>query len=70
MFQWRVSKMKKIILTSLIAISCAFSSLFAFSWSGLVDNNTRLSANDDFSDIALRQGNCVYFSITMFTLIK
>ena len=55
--------MKKIILTSLIAISCAFSSLFAFSWSGLVDNNTRLSANDDFSDIALRQGNGVYFSI-------
>ncbi len=54
--------MKKIILLALLA-SSLFTSAFAVSWSGLVDNNTKLSANDDFSQILLKQSNGVYLSL-------
>lgn len=53
--------MKKIIISILAA--GFFSSVFALSWSGLIDNNSRFSANDDFSVIGLNQGNGIYFSI-------
>ena len=55
--------MKKIILTTIIAVSCAFSSLFAFSWSGVLDNGTRFSANHDFSEKFLNQTNGVYLAV-------
>lgn len=54
--------MKKIILLALLA-SSLFTSAFAVSWSGLVDNNTKFSANDDFSQILLKQSNGVYLSL-------
>ena len=55
--------MKKIILSMLIAVSCTFSSLAAFSWSGLVDNNTKLSADNDFKLSALKQSNGIYLAV-------
>lgn len=55
--------MKKIIVSSLLAVSCLFSSAFALSWSGLVDDNTKLSANYDFSKIMLNQSNGIYLSV-------
>ena len=55
--------MKKIILTTIIAVSCAFSSLFAFSWSGIVDNGTRFSTNHDFSEKFLNQSNGVHLAV-------
>ena len=54
--------MRKIILAGLISLSCIFSSLYAFSWSGIVDNETKLSANHDFNEIGLDQSNGVFFS--------
>ena len=53
--------MKKIILSILVA--GIFSSAFALSWSGLIDNNSRFSANDDFSVIGLNQSNGIYLSL-------
>lgn len=55
--------MKKIILTALIVVSCAFSSLTALSWSGVVDNNSKFTANNDFTQIALNQSNGIYLSL-------
>ncbi len=55
--------MKKLILSTLIAISFACTSLFSLSWSGLVDNNSSLSANHDFSVVSLNQSNGIYFSL-------
>ena len=55
--------MKKIILTVFIAVFCAFSTLSALSWSGIVDNNSTLSANDDFSVLGLKQSNGIYLSL-------
>lgn len=53
--------MKKIILSVLAA--GIFSSVFALSWSGLIDNNTGFSANDDFSTKGLNQSNGIYLSV-------
>ena len=53
--------MKKIILG--IFAAGIFSSAFALSWGGLIDNNSRFSANDDFSVIGLNQSNGIYFSL-------
>ena len=54
--------MKKICVLSVLAASL-FTSAFAVSWSGLVDNNTKLSANDDFSELKLKQSNGVYLAL-------
>ena len=54
--------MKKIFLLVVLAASL-FTSAFAVSWSGLVDNNTKLSANDDFSELKLKQSNGVYLAL-------
>ena len=54
--------MKKIIVSSVLAVTCLLSSAFAFSWSGLVDNNTKISENHDFSKPVLNQSNGVYLS--------
>ncbi len=56
--------MKKIIAAGLIALSCTFSTLFAFSWSGVVDNSSKLLANHDFSQLTLEQSNGVYLSFS------
>ena len=54
--------MKKVILC-IIVFSCIFFSASAFSWSGIVDDETKLSANHDFSEIDLNQGNGIYLSL-------
>lgn len=54
--------MKKLVLTA-IASFCFFSSAFALSWSGLIDNNSSASSNHDFSKIDLNQSNGIYLSI-------
>lgn len=53
--------MKRIILSILVA--GIFSSAFALSWSGLIDNNSRFSGNNDFSVIGLNQSNGIYLSL-------
>ena len=55
--------MKKLLCVCLFA-ACLLTSAFAISWSGLVDNNTRFAANNDFSVITLRQSNGVYLSLS------
>ncbi len=55
--------MKKLILSTLLAFSFSFSSLFALSWSGLLDDNSTLSSNYDFSVISLNQSNGLYLSL-------
>ncbi len=54
--------MKKIIVSSLLAFTCLLSSAFAFSWAGLVDNNTKISENHDFTKPVLNQSNGIYLS--------
>lgn len=55
--------MKK-LLTSLITVLFALSSLSAFSWSGLVDNNSKFTAADEFKQLGLNQSNGVYLSVS------
>ena len=55
--------MKKIILSTFLAVSCLFSSLSALTWSGIIDNNSKLSANNDFSQLGLKQSNGIYLSL-------
>ena len=55
--------MKKLILSGVLAISCIFSTAFAFTWSGVVTNNSKFTANDDFSRLALAQSNGIYLSM-------
>ena len=54
--------MKKILVSVILSILCLSASLSAFSWSGIVDNNSKLSANNDFSAIALDQSNGIYLA--------
>ena len=56
--------MKKIILTVLLAVSCAFSSLTALSWSGVIDNTSKLSLNDSFKPTVFNQTNGIYLSLS------
>ena len=55
--------MKKLVISGILATAFVFSSAFAISWSGMVDNNSKLSANNDFSVMALEQSNGVYLSV-------
>ena len=55
--------MKKRIISGLIAAACVISSASAFSWGGMVDNNSKLSANHDFSAIVFNQSNGIYFNV-------
>lgn len=55
--------MKKRIISGLFA-ACLISSVFAISWSGMIDDNTKLSANNDFSAITLNQSNGIYLTLT------
>lgn len=55
--------MKKIILSTFLVLSCLFSSLSALSWSGIIDNNTKISENNDFSQLGLKQSNGIYLSL-------
>ena len=54
--------MKKIFV-SLLAGFSFIASAAAFSWSGVVDNNTKLGSNYDFSAITLNQANGIYLSL-------
>ena len=54
--------MKKRLVSGIIA-ACIISSAFAISWGGMVDNNTKLSANNDFSAIVLDQSNGLYLNL-------
>lgn len=56
--------MKKLVISSILATAFVFSSAFAFSWGGMLDDNTKLSANNDFSAIVLNQSNSLYLNIT------
>ncbi len=56
--------MKKIILTVLLAVSCAFSSLTALSWSGVIDNTSKLSLDDSFKPTVFNQTNGIYLSLS------
>ena len=56
--------MKKIILTFLLAVSCAFSSLTALSWSGVIDNTSKLSFDDSFKPTVFNQTNGIYLSLS------
>jgi hypothetical protein len=55
--------MKKLIVSGILVLTCVFSSAFAVSWGGMLDNNTKLSANNDFSAIYLNQSNGVYLYV-------
>lgn len=56
--------MKKLVISGLLATAFVFSSAFAISWGGMVDNNTKLSANNDLSAIVLNQSNGLYLNVT------
>ena len=55
--------MKKLILSGLIA--CLLAPMFALSWNGVLDNNTYLVSNKDFSQINLQQSNGVHLSVNV-----
>ena len=55
--------MKKLVISGILATAFVFSSAFAISWGGMVDNSSKLSANNDFSVMALDQSNGVYLSV-------
>ena len=55
--------MKKLILSGLIA--CLLAPMFALSWNGVLDNNTYLASNKDFSQINLQQSNGVHLSVNV-----
>jgi len=54
--------MKKLFFTLVLSV-CFFTSAFGVSWSGLVDNNSKISSNNDFSTFLLRQSNGIYLSV-------
>lgn len=56
--------MKKIVLTVFLAVSCAFSSLAALSWSGVIDNTSKFSFDDSFKAESLNQTNGIYLSLS------
>ena len=56
--------MKKNLIASLLVIAGFFAPVFALSWSGLIDNNTKFSENHDFSELKLNQSNGLYLSLT------
>jgi len=51
--------MKKSLIIA--ALTCFATSAFAFSWSGIVNNNTKLST-PNFEDFALNQSNGIFLS--------
>lgn len=55
--------MKKLVISGILATAFVFSSAFAISWGGMVDNSSKLSANNDFSVMALDQSNGIYLSV-------
>ena len=56
--------MKKTLAAGVFALFCLSASLSAFSWSGLLDNQTKLIGNSDFSSIRLQQTNDLYLSFS------
>ena len=54
--------MKKTLAAGVFAFFCLSTALSAFSWSGLVNNESKFIANNDFSKIELQQTNGVYLS--------
>lgn len=56
--------MKKRIVSGFLAAACIFSSAFAISWGGMVDNKSKLAANNDFSALLLDQSNGLYLNVS------
>ena len=56
--------MKKKIISVIFASAAILASVSAFSWGGMIDDNTKLSANNDFSAIVLNQSNGIYLNIS------
>lgn len=56
--------MKKRIVSGLFAAACIISSAFTLSWGGMVDNNSKLAANNDFSALLLDQSNGIYLNVS------
>lgn len=52
--------MKKYLISALFAVFA--SAAFAFSWSGIIDNNTTVTT-PDFENITLNQSNGIYLSV-------
>lgn len=55
--------MKKILFSAL-SVFCLLTTATALSWGGIIDNNTKFSANDDFSRNFLNQSNGIYLSVS------
>ena len=53
--------MKKLVLCGLLGVFSV--SAFALSWGGILNNNSKLSANNDFSRLSLNQSNGVSFFV-------
>ena len=53
--------MKKLILSGILA--CLLAPVFAFTWNGVIDNNSKLNSNDDFTALSLEQTNGIHFSL-------
>lgn len=62
LFQWRVSRMKKSLVSIAIVLSFA-SALFGFEWSGVVSNNTNV-LTPDFKNVGINQSNGIDLSLT------
>ena len=58
--------MKKTLISGLLALFCFSASLSAFSWSGLIGNESKFSENSDFSSLSLSQTNNLYLSFATF----
>ena len=56
--------MKKRLITGLITAALFISSAFAFSWGGMLDNASKVSANNDFSAIVFNQSNGIYLNLS------
>ena len=56
--------MKKRLITGLITAASFISSAFAFSWGGMLDNASKVSANNDFSAIVFNQSNGIYLNLS------
>ena len=56
--------MKKTLAAGVFALFCLSASLSAFSWSGLLDNQSKFIGNSDFSTIQLQQTNDLYLSFS------
>ena len=55
--------MKKKIISIIVTTASILASAAALSWGGMIDDNTKLAANNDFSAVVLNQSNGIYLNI-------